>query len=623
MASNAVIGSLRVNLGMDSAEFQNGARRAQSTLAGLGSTIKSFAAGAVAALSFGAITASIKTAVDHMDELGKTAQKIGIPVEQLSGLEYAARLADLSLGDLQSNLSKFNRALGEIAGGGKNDAGAALRAIGVSALDANGKLRPTADLVADIAEKFQGYSDGAEKAALAQAIFGKSGADMIPLLNGGRDAIAGATEQAGKFGLIVSQDAAKAAEQFNDNLTTLKAAGEGLTNQVAQALLPAMVDLTDGMVAFAEKGVIAEQIAEALKFIMQETARFILEASAAWQEITTWVNAAGQSFEALTSGDFAGAATAWSDASANVAAIWADTAERIKQVEGEIQRSNTVLKGDLPATAGGKSKPRAPVIASGSKSKKSDKEQNKLLNEAKSIYERVRTPAQEYADTVNRLNLLHAKGLITQETYNRAMFDAKFAFKESGVAAYEATETFLNFGDVLKDSFGDAFSSLVDGTKSVSQAFNDMGRDILSTVTNFFANKAFSMLFDGMAGHPLYGGGAGGGLGGIFGSLFGFAKGGTIMPGGTGGIDSQLVAFRKSPNERVDITKPGQMLNGGGGETKIVINNNAGVDVKPSRTSDGGFRFDINKAVSDVIGGGGADKAMGGRFGVPPSRMRR
>jgi hypothetical protein len=54
MAGNAVIGALRVNLGLDSAEFQNGAKKAQSTLAGLGAAIKGFAAGAVAGLSLGA-----------------------------------------------------------------------------------------------------------------------------------------------------------------------------------------------------------------------------------------------------------------------------------------------------------------------------------------------------------------------------------------------------------------------------------------------------------------------------------------------------------------------------------------------------------------------------------------
>lgn len=49
----------------------------------------------------------------------------------------------------------------------------------------------------------------------------------------------------------------------------------------------------------------------------------------------------------------------------------------------------------------------------------------------------------------------------------------------------------------------------------------------------------------------LFGGGGGGGL-------KGFANGGDFMVGGSGGTDSQLVAFRASPNERVTVTRPDQ-----------------------------------------------------------------
>ncbi|PLU83526.1 hypothetical protein BMJ22_04060, partial [Sinorhizobium medicae] len=54
------------------------------------------------------------------------------------------------------------------------------------------------------------------------------------------------------------------------------------------------------------------------------------------------------------------------------------------------------------------------------------------------------------------------------------------------------------------------------------------------------------------------GGGGGGGIFGLIGSLFGFANGGSFKVGGAGGADSQIVAFRASPNERVSVTKPGQ-----------------------------------------------------------------
>lgn len=517
MAGNAVIGSLRVNLGMDSAEFQNGAKQAQSTLGTLGASIKAFAAGAVAALSLGAVTTALKSSVDHMDELGKAAQKIGIPVEQLSGLEYAARLADVSLEGLSSNLSKFNRSLGEIAGGGKNDAGAALKAIGVAALDANGKLRPTSEIVADVAAKFAGYTDGAEKSALAMALFGKAGADMIPLLNGGREAITGATEEAARFGLIVNEDAAKSAETFNDNLTRLKAAGEGLTNQVAQAMLPALVDVTNAMAGFAQSGQIAEQVAAALSYIMKEVARFVVEASAAFEEITTWVNAAGESFSALASGDFSGAAGAWSTASDKVAKTWEDAALRIGQIYATVQTSNAMLKQDLPGTA----KVTAPVLPPSSSGKGSGvgkKPADDVKAATKSLYD---------------LDLGLAKVKTTAQDTSNAFGDAIGNQMESWI------DSALNGTFKLKDALKGLFSSLAKiGLNSVFQAIS---------------------------------GGIGGGGGGI-GKLFGFASGGTIMPGGTGGIDSQLVAFRKSPNERVDITKPGQTLSSGSGPMVININ---------------------------------------------------
>ena len=63
--------------------------------------------------------------------------------------------------------------------------------------------------------------------------------------------------------------------------------------------------------------------------------------------------------------------------------------------------------------------------------------------------------------------------------------------------------------------------------------------------------------------------GSGGFFSGIS-DLFGFANGGQFQVGGQGGTDSQLVAFRASPNETVTVTKPGQQ--GGSNGDKIIIN---------------------------------------------------
>lgn len=126
----------------------------------------------------------------------------------------------------------------DAATGGKQSA-AAFQAIGVAVTDANGHLRPTQDLLASVAEKFAGYADTAEKTAAAQAIFGKSGADLIPVLNElGEKGLAGVTAQAEQFGLVISKDAAKAANEFEDNIKKLALEGKGLAVAVTQQLLP-------------------------------------------------------------------------------------------------------------------------------------------------------------------------------------------------------------------------------------------------------------------------------------------------------------------------------------------------------------------------------------------------
>ncbi|TDK35196.1 hypothetical protein E2F50_13120 [Rhizobium deserti] len=108
-------------------------------------------------------------------------------------------------------------------------------------------------------------------------------------------------------------------------------------------------------------------------------------------------------------------------------------------------------------------------------------------------------------------------------------------------------------GDGIASAFSNVGSSIADAIKG-TKSWRDVALDAISSVAS---NLISSMDF---------GGGIGGGIfKSLLGGLVGFSTGGTILPGGTGGVDSQLVAFRKSPNERVDITKPGQKLTSGGG----------------------------------------------------------
>jgi hypothetical protein len=134
-----------------------------------------------------------------------------------------------------------------------------------------------------------------------------------------------------------------------------------------------------------------------------------------------------------------------------------------------------------------------------------------------------------------------------------------------GTAATTATQIHTTFdgikgvgsdlGQGMESAFSGIGSSIADAIKGTKD-WRDVALDALKSV----ASSLLSSIGGSM-------GGGGGGLGGIFtgllGGLFGFANGGTFSVGGAGGVDSQLVAFKASPNETVSVTKPGQRSGGG------------------------------------------------------------
>jgi len=98
----ALIGALRVTLGLDMAAFSEGLKEAQGKMAAVGAVLRKavvpITAAGVAALT--ATGAAVKSSINAADELSKAAAKFGIPIEMLSRLKYAADLSDVSMDTL-------------------------------------------------------------------------------------------------------------------------------------------------------------------------------------------------------------------------------------------------------------------------------------------------------------------------------------------------------------------------------------------------------------------------------------------------------------------------------------------------------------------------------------------
>ncbi|MCZ2074236.1 MAG: hypothetical protein LC130_04465 [Bryobacterales bacterium] len=229
--TRTALDGIRNNLG----RLGDETRRVQGLLAGLG-----------VSLTLGAFAALVKGAIDSADELNKLSQKIGISVEALSTLQFAAQLSDVGLDTLKTGLKGLSANLTE-ARSGLGEGAALFQALGVSVEDTAGNLKSSDTILLEIADRFASFEDGATKTALAVKLFGKSGMDMIPFLNQGSSGIRALMQEAEGLGLKLSTETAQAAEAFNDNLTALKASTSGLGISLATDLLAPLRVVTDAI----------------------------------------------------------------------------------------------------------------------------------------------------------------------------------------------------------------------------------------------------------------------------------------------------------------------------------------------------------------------------------------
>lgn len=242
-------GSIIIDLLMRTGRFETDTKRAQKALRDMEKQAVAMGKAMGVALAAAGTAAAyfVKSSIDAADAASKQAAALGLTIEAYTGLEYAAGLSGLATEDFGASMSKLTKAASEAAGGNKEYA-ATFKAIGVAVTDSRGNLKSMDALLGDLAERFAGYADGAEKTALAIELFGKSGAKLVPFLNLGRDGIAQLREEAVRLGVVLDKETGVAAEQFNDNLTRLETKVKGFSYTLARELLPALNDVLQALI---------------------------------------------------------------------------------------------------------------------------------------------------------------------------------------------------------------------------------------------------------------------------------------------------------------------------------------------------------------------------------------
>jgi hypothetical protein len=210
-------------------------------IGGIGSVLGSLTGGIVAlgaGLSAAGLVAFAKSAIDAADDMRDLSQRTGVTVENLSRFDQAAKMSGTSIESVGSAMVKLSRGLSAAAATGAGPAADALKTLGISAVDAAGRLRGADEVMLEVSDRFAQLPDGAQKATLAVQLFGKSGAELIPLLNEGRQAIEG-------LDASMSSAFADKADEYNDSLTALGTVFGQIGMAIAEELLPYLSSTVD------------------------------------------------------------------------------------------------------------------------------------------------------------------------------------------------------------------------------------------------------------------------------------------------------------------------------------------------------------------------------------------
>ncbi len=467
---------------------------------GVGNAFKAlFAAAAVAGFS-----AFVKGAIDSADAFGKLSTRTGIAADKLQAYVNAGKLADVSQSEIENGLRKLAQTQAEAAEGVKTYSEAYAK-LGISVKKADGSLKPSDQLLGEIADKFEDLPNGPEKAAVAMDIFGRSGSKLITLLNGGSEALE-------RFNYETSENFAQNAEYFNDQISILQIQFEGFRMQLADALLPALnailevfSDLFDSGTDFGPLfktidvgvrgvGAVVLGLVQSMRFFTRVLTDLVAIANLVRQgKFGEALNVAQVGLEDTRSQFF-------KDMQAQQKVLFGSS----EAGASYFQRSTggftpvQVTPGSTTGTAGTAGKPPKQASADVLRLTKEINAARLAGNRLKEIdlgYDLAIQQLKEKGITGNNLEL-EQSNLLTNYTLERldvvrAMGEAQ---DQVNTKLTESQQLFEDMKTTVKDGLGNAIMGLIDGTKRLGQSLSGILRQLGSMFLQFGMGKLFSFL---------------------------------------------------------------------------------------------------------------------------------
>lgn len=330
---SSALGTLVASVVLDATAFFEGTKQAQVAAASMASSVdkavkdveksvtgsvRSMAEAFASGFGVAALVEMGQKALDTAETLRMAAQRASVTVEQFSALAFAARQSGVSLEALETGAKKLNVAIADTAAGGTKYS-QLFKGLGVDIDKSSTSSEGFNKVLLEVADTFAKSADGPVKVAAAVQLFGKSGADMIPLLNQGSEAIRKLQAEAADLGLVLGANAADQVRQYHENLDKLTNRGVALATVLSNSVLPSLNRVLGSMIEGVKQGGLYEAAIRGMTeaFIQMEGEG----AAAELKRINDQLNA-------VSSGAFMG----WTLSAKELNALL----ERRKQLESEI-----------------------------------------------------------------------------------------------------------------------------------------------------------------------------------------------------------------------------------------------------------------------------------------------
>lgn len=220
---------------------------------------------AFAAAATASAIALTKMSMSAVDNLSKTADKIGITTEALSGLHHAAELSGVSTETMNMALQRMTRRVSEAANG-TGEAVGALKELGINAYEL--ERLPLDEQMNVVADAMQNVESQSDRVRLSMKLFDSEGVALVNTLKGGSESLEQFAREAEQLGLVVSEVDAKQIEAANDAVTKAKGVFTGLGNQLATAFAPIIEHVANmfrqGAIDSTEFGNVGQRVADAV-----------------------------------------------------------------------------------------------------------------------------------------------------------------------------------------------------------------------------------------------------------------------------------------------------------------------------------------------------------------------